>query len=166
MYWCEGNGTKSAKLKKRLDTAFKDEVEHVWVDEFGTSKYDCTTTHEELLHAYRRGIGRGGQAGWVRDRDVKFRKTESNSLESRHPCSYPTVLLENKGFRQSDLARYTVVDRDFTSAYAIEDLAGIPDDERPQCYRRKKAQEDTSVSNQCTRTMASRNPRGVMSHSQ
>lgn len=136
LYWGEGNATNSAQLARRLRTAHKGWVEHVWVDEFGTSKFDCIT-HQELAPAFRRGVGRGGQAGWVKDRDVKFRTTEC-TLESRHPCPFPTALLADKGFRESDLERWLAVDRDGNAAYAILALMGVPEDERPACYRRTR----------------------------
>ena len=134
LYWGEGNATASAQLSKRLKTAHRQWVQHVWVDEFGTSKFDCIT-HEELAPAYRRGIGRGGQAGWIKDRDVRFRTTEF-ALESRHPCPYPITLLLNKGFRDSELQKWVAVDRDGNASYAIRKLMGLQEEARPQCYRR------------------------------
>jgi uncharacterized membrane protein len=140
-YWGEGNGTGSAKVAKRIKTAHWMWAVHLWVDEFGTTKFDCIT-HEELASAYRRGVGKGGQAGWIRDRDVKFRKSETHTLESRHPCPYPTPLLENTGFRESDLRRWLAVDRDGNAAYAITGLMGVAEDSRPPCYRRAQNPPD------------------------
>ena len=116
LYWGEGNGTGSAKLAKRLDTAHKEWVKHLWVEEWGTTKYDCIT-YEELDPAYRRGIKKGGTPGWIKDRDVRFRKSEG-TLETRHPCPYPTPLLMGKGFRTEELQRRTAVDRDGNASYA------------------------------------------------
>ena len=140
LYWGEGNGTRSAMLARRLNSAHSAWVTHLWVDEWGTTKYDCIT-NEELAPAYRRGIRAGGQAGWIKDRDVRFRKSE-HTLESRHPCPYPTPLLVGKGFREDDLLRWEAVDRDGNAAYAINLLAGVAEEHREPCYRRTRESED------------------------
>jgi hypothetical protein len=114
-------------------------VQHCWVDEFGTTKFDCVT-HEELAPALRWGTGRGGKEGWVKDRDVRFRKSK-HTLESWHPSPAPPSLLEGKRFRAEDLTNWLAVDRDGNAAYAINRLLGVPEEQRPLCYRRVRSDE-------------------------
>ena len=121
-------------MKRRLDTQFRTCVKHVWVDEFGTTKFDCVT-FEELGPAYRWGKGKGGREGWIRDHDVKFRKTK-HQLESWHPCPVPERDLVGRGFRAEDLAAWLPVDRDGNAAYAIQRLCGVAEEDREGVYRR------------------------------
>ena len=124
LYWGEGDGTKSALLKRRLDSAFKNEVKHLWVTESGSTKFDCMTGRE-LDIAWRKVTSqRDGTTRWVKDRDVRFRKPEDTL--GPHPFPISPGSLEGKGFRARDLQMRQAVDRDGNASYTICKRIGVP----------------------------------------
>ena len=128
LYWGEGNRTRSAQLAKRLKTAFKDQVEHMWIDEGGSTKYDCVTGNE-LDFAWRQVEGKDGKKKQVKDRDVRFRKPE-DALGSHHPYPVsPETLRARGGFREEDLRTRQPVCRDGNAAYTIYGRTGVPRDQ-------------------------------------
>ena len=128
LHWGEGNRTRSAQLAKRLQTAFKEQVEHMWIDEGGSTKYDCVTGNE-LDFAWRHVTGKDGKTKWVKDRDVRFRKPE-DVLGSRHPYPIsPDSLRVKDGFQEEDLRTRQAVCRDGNAAYTIRCRTGVPRDQ-------------------------------------
>lgn len=101
LYWGEGNGTKSAMLKRRIDSAFKHVVKHLWVNESGSTKFDCMTGRELDFAKRKITLKRDGKTRWVKDRDVRFRKPE-DALGPPHPFPISPDSLGGKGFEESD----------------------------------------------------------------
>ena len=127
--WGEGNRTRSAKLARRLNSAFQATVDHMWIEEAGTTKFDAITGNE-LDDAWRQITLKGGKKKWVTDRDVKFRKPE-DVLGSHHPFPISADLLKGKGFRDIDLETRHAVCRDGNASYAIRGRIGVPPEEWP-----------------------------------
>jgi hypothetical protein len=124
LYWGEGDGTKSALVKRRLDSAFKHMVKHLWVTESGSTKFDCMTGRE-LDVAWRKVTSqKDGKTRWVKDRDVRFRKPEDT--QGSHPFPISPCSLEGKGFKERDLQTRQAVDRDGNAAYTINKRIGVP----------------------------------------
>ena len=70
------------------------------------------------------------------DRDVKFCKSEY--LESQHPCKASGALLE--GLCPWSTKDLVPVDRDANSSFAIMNLMGLKNEQRPLQYRRPNQQ--------------------------
>lgn len=141
MYWCLGNakfnptgpGEKAVPTSSfgtRLTKAFKEVVDLVQVSEYGTTKYDAVT-FEELEFAWRRGRKRGGAEGWIKDHDVRFRKS-GLSLESYIPCPAHPSLLEGLKEVPQD---WVPIHRDGNAAYTIRRLGGVKYSNREPCFR-------------------------------
>ena len=114
----------------RIDKTFKGSIVRLPVDEFNTTKMDSVTM-TELAPAWRKVEDAERRPRYIKDRDVRF--CTSELLGSYHPCAAKPSLME--GLLNVPVG-HVGVDRDRNAAFAILNLAGLRNDDRPPVYVR------------------------------